>query len=235
MAEAMSEGILDVVKQLPEEASVPEERPAPLLPGQEWANALTHGVAAVAALLVGVALISDAVTRDWFLAFACLAYVGSATGTFTSSTLSHAIHQQPWLNTFRAWDQAMIYLMIAGTYTPIAVRFAPQPVLIPMLTTMWLAAWAGFFAKVFLRHRINGIGTASYLLLGWLPAIPLAGHVPGDMVSAMLLGGVLYTVGVGFLLSDRKVPYFHAVWHLFVMAAATVHFLAIQAYVVAEF
>ncbi len=219
-----------------EVASLESEDPsAPLLPGQEWANALTHGVATVVALIVGAALAFDAVSQDWFLAFACVAYVGSVTGTFASSTLSHTIRRQPWLNTFRAWDQAMIYLMIAGTYTPIVVCFAPIGVLMPLLATMWLAAWAGFFGKVFFRHRINAIGTASYLLLGWLPAIPLAGHVPGVVVSAMLAGGVLYTVGVAFLINDRKVRYFHAVWHLFVIAAALVHFLAIQMHVVAAY
>lgn len=214
------------------ERDAADDPPPPLLPGQEWANALTHGIAAIAALIIGGGLSVAAVGKDAFLAFACLAYVGSAAGTFASSTLSHAIHRQPWLNRFRAWDQAMIYLMIAGTYTPIAVVYAPPGVRTPLLVAMWAAAWSGFIAKVLLRHRINSIGTASYLALGWLPAIPLAGNVPQPLVAGMLAGGLLYTIGVAFLLNDRKFPYFHAVWHLFVMAAALVHFVAIQRYVV---
>lgn len=227
MVGSVSDGTFDM------SSSVTDERPAPLLPGQEWANALTHGSATLGAILFGWGLATEAATQGTPLTVACVAYALAVVGTFAASTLSHTIHRQPWLNTFRSWDQAMIYLMIAGTYTPIAVAYAPEAVLLPMLVTMWLAAWTGFFLKVFRRHRINAIGVISYLLLGWLPAIPLTGHVPGPVVSSMVIGGVLYTVGVVFLLNDRKVRYFHAVWHLFVIAAATVHFLAIRDHVVA--
>ncbi|MEE2935685.1 MAG: hemolysin III family protein, partial [Planctomycetota bacterium] len=72
----------------------------------------------------------------------------------------------------------------------------------------------------------------SYLLLGWLPAIPLATQVPRDLAWWMVAGGVLYTIGVVFLLNDSKLRYLHAVWHLAVMAAAVAHFLGIMYYVV---
>ncbi len=205
---------------------------APLKPGEEWANALSHGVATVIAILAGAALIRSTVAGDPDMTIPCAAYAVTVVGTFLCSTLSHAIHRQPWLNTFRSWDQAMIYLMITGTYTPIVAAFADPSIKPWLMAAIWIAALAGFVTKVALRHRINAIGTASYLMLGWLPAIPLIGQVPGGLALGMFLGGVLYTLGVGFLLFDHKAKYLHVVWHVFVMAAAMVHYAAILRYCV---
>jgi len=194
---------------------------------EEWANALTHGIAAFAALLMGGYLVSVGKDIGVGFAIACCGYTASVVGTFLCSTLSHWILRQPLLNKLRAWDQAMIYLMIAGTYTPIVFRFAPDTTRVWLLTVLWAAALTGFATKVALKHRINSIGTVSYLLLGWLPAIPLAGHVPTPMVAYMVIGGVLYSIGVAFLVNDSKFRYAHAVWHLFVMTAAACHWYGI--------
>lgn len=204
----------------------------PLQLDQEWANALTHGIATIGAAVIGSLMVIAAIPKGTGLAIACGAYVAAAIGTFLFSTLSHMIRRQPLLNTMRSWDQAMIYTMISGTYTPIAYRFASDATQVPLLAGLWIAAGAGFLHKIALRHRINSIGTYSYLLLGWLPAIPLAGRVPSPLVWSMVAGGVLYTVGVVFLINDSKLKYMHAGWHLSVMTAATVHYLGILFYVV---
>lgn len=205
---------------------------APLQPDQEWANALTHGIAAVVTLLVGTYLIAVALAEDVGLAIACGTYIAAAFGTFLFSTLSHMILRQPTLNTLRAWDQAMIYAMISGTYTPIIYRWAPEEVRMPLLAVIWIAAATGFLHKVAYRHRVNSSGTISYLMLGWMPALPLVGRVPNMLAWWMLAGGVLYSIGVLFLIYDRKMRYFHAAWHVCVMTAAACHYLAILFYVV---
>jgi len=206
---------------------------APVRPDEEWANAATHTVASVATVLLGGVLIASASERGIGLAVACVVYTVSVLATFLFSTLSHAILRQPLLNTLRAWDQAMIYGMIAGTYTPIVYRFAPDSVRWPLLGAIWVAALAGITGKLVLRHRINNITTAGYLLLGWLPAVPMAGHVPTAVAWGMLLGGVLYSLGVVVLINDAKVKYLHAFWHMMVMTAALSHYLTISWYVVA--
>lgn len=198
---------------------------------QEWANALTHGLAAVAAVVLGTHLAIVANEISVGLVVACIAYAASVVGTFLCSTLSHSILRQPLLNHLRAWDQAMIYLMIAGTYTPIVFRYAPDQTRTPLLVAIWVAALVGFITKVAVKHRINSIGTVSYLLLGWLPAIPLAGHTPMPLAMSMLAGGVLYSLGVVFLVNDSKFRYAHAIWHLFVIAAATTHWYGVLYYV----
>jgi hemolysin III len=205
---------------------------APWKEGQEWANALTHGLAAAATLFIGGGMIAAASSRSDGLAIACGAYVASVFGTFLFSTLSHLVRRQPLLDTMRSWDQAMIYTMISGTYTPIVFRFAPEETRVALLTAIWVAAAIGFLGKVALRHRVNSIGSISYLMLGWLPALPLIGHVPTALSWDMLAGGVVYTIGVLVLMNDGKAKYLHAVWHICVVSAATVHYLGIMAYVV---
>lgn len=205
---------------------------APWQADQEWANAATHGIAAIATVVLGANLLVTAWPRGLGMTIACAAYLASALGTFTFSTLSHVVKPSPRLNRLRAWDQAMIYAMISGTYTPIAFRFCPQSINAALLVAIWLGAFAGIYVKIIRKHRVNSIGTVSYLLLGWLPAIPLVGNVPSIVVQGMILGGVLYTIGVVFLMNDQKVKYMHACWHLLVMSAAAAHYFTILRFVV---
>ncbi|TWT87904.1 PAQR family membrane homeostasis protein TrhA [Neorhodopirellula pilleata] len=205
--------------------------PPPIQPDQEWANALTHGVAAAIWTGLAIWLVVEAFAIEVGLAIACAAYGASVIGTFVCSTLSHTFLQRPLLDHLRAWDQAMIYLMIIGTYTPITYQYAAPEQRTVLLTLMWTAAIAGFVNKAILRHRIHSISTWSYLALGWLPAIPLIGRVPMGLAIAMFAGGVTYSVGVIFLMNDRKFPYLHAVWHLFVITASIVHLAGIAWYV----
>jgi hemolysin III len=199
----------------------------PLQHDQEWANALTHAVGACGAIVLGIYLVSVAYPLGIGLAIASFVYAVSAAGTFLFSTLSHVVRRQPLLNHMRAWDQAMIYTMISGTYTPIIYQFATDAVRVPLLIAIWIAAALGFFTKTAVKHRVNSSGTISYLLLGWLPAIPLVQHVPSQLAGWMVAGGVSYTIGVLFLVNDRKIRYLHAAWHVSVMTAATCHFYGI--------
>lgn len=205
---------------------------APVRADEEWANALTHGVSAAAALVLGYWLVSNALPQSTGLAVACAVYTLSVSATFTCSTLSHLIRTQPLLNTVRAWDQAVIYSMIAGTYTPIVYQFAPDSIRDPLLIAIWAAAFTGIAGKLLLKHRVNNITTVGYLLLGWLPAIPLYGQMPSGLGWGMLAGGVMYSLGVVVLINDHKIRYLHVVWHLFVVSAAVCHFWVIQRYVV---
>ena len=205
---------------------------APLQLDQEWANALTHGIGAIGSLILGAYLVFSATAKGSGLAIACGAYTASVVGTFLCSTISHVVRRQPLLDQVRAWDQAMIYTMISGTYTPIAYYFATDSTRTPLLWAIWIAAAVGFLHKVAFKHRVNSIGTVSYLLLGWLPAVPLASQVPVGLVGYMFAGGVTYTIGVIFLMNDSKIRYLHACWHLAVIAGAASHYLGILWYIV---
>lgn len=206
---------------------VPVEDSPPIQPDQEWANALTHGCASLLWMGLSVWMVVRAADVSTGLAIACVAYGASVVGTFVCSTLSHTFLQRPLLDRFRAWDQAMIYLMIIGTYTPITWQFADPRYRLVLLVFLWAIALWGFVNKAILNYRIHSISTMTYLLLGWLPAIPLYGRVSMELFLYVLAGGVIYSLGVLFLINDRRVKYFHAVWHLMVMAASIVHLIGI--------
>lgn len=214
-------------------------RSHPIQPDQEWANAWSHGLAAllwvgVGWFLISSSLASNHVERSTGLAAAVSVYVASVLLTFTCSTLSHVFLEPPWLDRFRSADQASIYLMIVGTYTPIVLAFAPTTILWPLMVGMWIGALIGFFAKLILNHRIDSISTVSYLLLGWLPAIPMFRNVPISLGLAMLLGGVTYSVGVGILIHDHRRRYLHVVWHALVVIASLIHAFGIWAYIIRD-
>lgn len=221
----------------PAEVSVPAEArrescPAPLLHDQEWANALIHGGAALLGMFGALLMVRAAAGQEWMTTFCCLVFVFSAVSIFAASALSHhLIHDPSLLRRLRAWDQGLIYAMIAGTYTPLIWRYSDEAVRGPLLVAVWVAAAVGFHSKVIAERRVNSIGTFTYLALGWFPALGLFGRVPGPVLFWMAAGGILYTLGVVLLINDRRLRYLHAGWHLMVFIAASCHFWAIYQYV----
>ena len=205
---------------------------APLLHGEEWANALIHAAGALLGVIGAVIMARAAVGQTLITKFCFQGFVTSAVAVFVASSLSHYwIHQPKMLKRLRAWDQGLIYVMISGTYTPLIWRFAEDPVRILLLVVIWLAAAIGFHSKVFMHYRVNATGTISYLLLGWLPSLGLIGKVPFGLFLWMLAGAIAYVVGVSLLLNDRKRKYLHAAWHCCVLLAATCHYLGVYQYV----
>ncbi len=146
---------------------------------------------------------------------------------YLCSTMSHAVYDPVRRHRWRAWDQGMIYALISGTYTPFIWQNSPAGWRVPMLAAVWIAAALGFYSKVLASHRINGISTVTYIMLGWLPAIPLVSRTPTECLAWMVAGGIAYTAGTVFLQLDARVKYFHALWHLMVIAGSTCHFVAI--------
>lgn len=207
---------------------------APVLPDEEWANALTHAAAALAWAFGAVLMARAAAEQTLMTTLCCLVFVFSSVSVFTASALSHhLLHCPRLLKRLRAWDQGLIYVMIAGTYTPLVWRFSDESIRTPLLVGIWIAAAVGFHSKVIAEHRVNGIGTITYLLLGWVPALGLVTRVPGEVLLWMAAGGVIYTLGVAVLINDARVKYFHALWHLAVVTAAGCHFWAIYRFVAA--
>ncbi|MBL9092735.1 MAG: hemolysin III family protein [Planctomycetaceae bacterium] len=202
---------------------------------EEWANAFTHGIGLLLSLIGGWYLNERAAASgDAYRWAGCAVYALTLIGVYTFSTLSHLFQRPTARHIFRVFDQAFIYLLIVGTYTPIAAGYLHGGWLTFLLVAMWGVAIAGFLSKTVLRHRIDSISTVGYLVLGWMPAlaVPAAFELlPYEALWMMVGGGLLYTLGVVFLVLDRKVPYFHAVWHLMVMAAGATHFYAIYLFV----
>lgn len=194
---------------------------------EELGNAITHGAAFVGAAIAWAYVI---VTHEFLTGPAKLGFIIygiSLMLVFLFSTLSHIVREPNALNRMRAWDQGTIYLLIAGTYTPGIVSHHHGWPRIGILAGIWAIALFGFYSKVIAKYRVNAVTTATYLLLGWLPAMFLLPKITMTFFLWLLAGGVCYSLGVVFLVNDRRVPFFHVVWHLFVALAASIHFYAI--------
>ncbi|MFW6114541.1 MAG: PAQR family membrane homeostasis protein TrhA [bacterium] len=201
---------------------------------EELANTVTHGMGMVlsitgTAVLLGFALHQGIAAGQLF---ATLLYCASLISVYAASTFSHALQEPHRKYVFRVLDQAVIYCLIAGTYTPFILLYLPGHRSWLVFGIVWGLALAGFVSKVLLKHRVDAVVVANYVLLGWVPAAALFYLLPFDCLMWMLVGGCLYTGGAFFLTFDQRVPFFHAAWHAFVLLASAVHFYGVLHYTV---
>ena len=174
----------------------------------------------------------DRALSGWVRLLACVVYVASLMAVYAMSTLSHGPFSERRRTFFRSLDQGFIYFLIAGSVTPLAVTYLPSTVCWLLLGTMWTIAVAGFVTKVFFAHRVDAVSVWIYVLMGWLPILTAPWFL--ELAPALLLGvagGLSYTLGTVFLIYDNRVPHFHAVWHLFVMAGSAIHYYATLVFV----
>lgn len=202
---------------------------------EEWINALTHAIGAALCIFGGVVLVGRAIgTGQVVRVIGCTIYAASLIAVYAASTLSH-FFEEPRLRTlFRVLDQAFIYLLIVGSYTPVALVLLHGGWLWVLFAAMWIVALAGFTSKVLFRHRIEAISTTLYVVLGWMPIFGAGtwGRMPSQAITYFVAGGLCYTLGLLFLLLDTRRRYFHAVWHLFVIAGSVCHYWVIYRYIV---
>ena len=202
--------------------------------GEEIANSITHGIGLALAAIGAAALMVRSIERGdvWHITGYAI-YATTLVALYAASTLSHLFHSSRLRRLFRILDQACIYLLIAGTFTPFALVYLRHGAWPLLFAAMWTIALAGFFSKVLWAHRIEAVSTSIYLALGWLPVTSvrtILQSVPAACLWWMLAGGLCYTVGTIFLSLDRKVPFFHATWHLLVIAGSACHFIGIYGY-----
>ena len=201
---------------------------------EEFANTLTHGVGLVLSLTGAAAMMLVVGAADLGLTIGCGVYAATLVAVYALSTLSHAVQRPRARHLLRVWDQGVIYLLIAGSYTPFVSAFLSAHLRSATLSVIWTLALIGFFSKVVNRHRVNAIATHSYVLLGWVPALALVGFVPLGCLAWIVVGGLTYTLGTLFLLMDNRFRFFHATWHMLVVAASASHYYAIITYVVLQ-
>lgn len=167
------------------------------------------------------------------LVVACGVYCLTLILLYSASTLSHTFHDLEWRRLFRTLDQACIYLLIAGSFTPYAVIFLGRGWWWLILISMWVLAFAGV-VLVLRRRNLSGAAKITYGLLGWLPVVSLwelYQVAPLEMLVWLLAGGIFYSTGTIFLRLDQKVRYLHALWHVFVIAGSICHYIGVLVYV----
>ncbi len=204
-------------------------------PQEELANRLTHGAAALASVPALVVLLTAAVrTGDPYRVVASTVFAASLCIFYTISTLYHSLRGQKARYVFRILDHAGIYLVIAASYTPFTLVSLRAGHGWLLFGVVWALAIAGVIFKSLMTHRLRFLAPVLYLALGWLIVVDIDGlltMVPPGGVAYLAAGGIAYTVGILFYAIDR-IPYNHAIWHLFVIAGSVCHYLAVLWYVV---
>ena len=199
----------------------------------EVANSITHGLGFVLSVVGAIVLLRAASKVDLLQWTAEAIYAATMVAVYAASTASHVFAQPRVRHFFRMLDQGCIYLFITGTFTPIAAAFLREGHWWILLAAMWAIAIAGFLSKVAFNHRVNNSSAAIPLILGWMPLLggmPMLALVPIEVRWWVLMGGVCYTLGILFLISDHRHRYLHAAWHLWVIAGTACHFWAILNY-----
>lgn len=197
---------------------------------EELLNALTHGIGAVVALVAAAVLITLAsIHGDYWAVIGASVYGASLLLLYVASTLYHAVSHEPTKARLKVFDHCMIYVLIAGTYTPFTLTSLRGPWGWTLFGLIWGLAIAGIVFKLYYTGRFRWLSTGIYLAMGWLVVIaldPLMKALPGSAFSWLMAGGIAYTAGTLFYMS-RRLPYAHAIWHAFVLAGSVCHFAAV--------
>lgn len=198
--------------------------------GEEIANWVTHGIGLVLSMAALTLLIVFASRRGdaWhvvsFTVFGLTLLV-----LYTASTVYHAVKSQRARQLFRRLDHAAIFLLIAGTYTPFLLTHLRGPWGWTLFAVIWGFCGAGAIFHLLFGARYRVTSTLAYLFAGWLIVVaikPMVAYVPAGGLWLLLAGGVCYTAGVAFY-HWQRLRYHHAVWHTFVLAGSSCHFLAV--------
>ena len=148
---------------------------------------------------------------------------------YGSSTLYHYVKKESTKKILRIWDHASIYFLIGGTYTPLIAKFLSFNQAFWFLTIMWAIIALGVILKLFFTGRFEILSVISYLFLGWMALFVVKDftYAAPELIQLLIVGGGLsYTIGVIFYVW-HKIPYNHAIWHVFVLAGSIFHFFAI--------
>jgi len=202
--------------------------------GDILANAITHGVGAAFALAGAVVLIVRAAHGSAWLVVSCSIYATTLVLVYLCSTLYHSLVRTGARHVFLVLDHAAIYLLIAGTYTPFMLVSMRSRLGWTLLAFVWTLAVAGVVFKSLAVGRFPAASATVYLLMGWCVVFavrPLLAAISWHGMIWLGAGGLAYTLGIVFFANDR-LRYFHALWHLFVLAGSVAHYFAILFYVV---
>jgi hemolysin III len=206
----------------------------PVVVREEIANSVTHGLGLSASLVGAFVLVSLSAEQGeaWHVVSAVV-YGATLVALYAASTLYHALKGTRARKVLRVLDHCSIYLLIAGTYTPVTLVSMRGGWGWTLFGLAWGLAAVGIAFKILATGRFAILSTLAYVLMGWLCIVavkPMFVLLSPGALALLGAGGVLYTAGIVFY-NSKRVPYSHAVWHLFVVAGSVCHYLAIALYV----
>ena len=200
---------------------------------EEFANAITHGIGVVLAIVGAVLLIVfSSLSRDFYKIISFTIFGITLFLLYLGSTLYHSIPNKKVKRFLRIIDHSSIYLLIAGTYTPyVLVCLRDNKKAMAIFIMIWVMTILGIVFKFICINKFENLSTLLYIFMGWSVIFVVKDvwqRVPHMAVFWLLIGGLFYTLGCIFVLD--RMPYNHAIWHLFVMGGSISHFFSVILY-----
>ena len=202
-------------------------------PQEELINAYSHGLGAVLAFIAAIFLIVKGYGLPLGQWISLWVYGLSLVLLLSSSMLYHFAQDERKRYWYKKMDHTAIYYLIAGTYTPFLSIAIPTAKAHHLLIALWVIALIGTLFKLVFIHLFQKVSLAAYLVMGWLAVLvmdDMQRYLSKDAIQLLIAGGLAYTVGTLFY-ALKNVRYTHAIWHVFVLLGAGLHFLAIYCYV----
>ena len=203
---------------------------------EEKLNSISHGTAALVSIIGFIILLQFCKKSNTeYLLFSIIIYGISLIILYTSSTIYHSVKNQKLKHIFRIIDHCSIFLLIAGTYSPVLLIVIGGETGWYMFSIQWTIALIGVIFKVFYTGKYELISVCLYILMGWMIIFKLNEliiSIPESGFLLLLSGGIIYTIGIIFYVIDTKIRYSHFIWHLFVIAGSLTHYLMILKYIV---
>jgi hemolysin III len=203
--------------------------------GEEIANSVTHGVAALLSAVAIPVLVISALQKGGALNIVSSSIFGlSLFLLYASSALCHALPHGRAKRVFEILDHCAIYLLIAGTYTPFALVSLGGTWGWSLFGIVWGLALFGVLFKSIWGIKYPMASNGLYLLMGWIVVIaikPMMAAVPPAGLIWLVAGGIAYTLGIVFFVFDHRWKFAHFVWHLFVVLGSACHFVSVLLFV----
>lgn len=199
---------------------------------EEITNAITHGIGVLFGIFALVFLIVHYYQNSNIYEMVGIVIYGfSLILLYLASTMYHGIPIKKTKRKLRKFDHASIFVLIAGTYTPISLIALRGKLGWIILITIWTIALFGIIFKIFFINKLKILSVVIYIAMGWMIIFvikPLVVALSTKSLIFMILGGLFYTVGILFYaLQSKGVKYSHSIWHLFVLAGSVFHFIMI--------
>ena len=202
---------------------------------EEWFNSLSHGITGLAAIGGMIVLIVFGAKSDqeWSL-FSALFYGISLVLLYTSSSLYHGLKKDRIKELFNILDHSSIFLLIAGTYTPVLLISIGGTFGWAFFGIQWGLALIGVILKIFYTGRYEAASVIMYAIMGWIILVKIGylhQTLPSPAFWLLFSGGISYTAGIIFYVLDNKFRFAHFIWHLFVIAGSLLHYLLMVLYI----
>jgi len=201
---------------------------------EHFANIITHGVLVIPSFWLSYLMYSNATGPTQ--TYAALVYGAVLSGLFSVSTVFHCVaavsNEGIWKHLLHRSDRAMIYLFIAGSYTPWLNLRNLDGVTVELRWAVWVLATLGILYQQLFHEKYKALETLFYVIIATMPSLAVLEMADQSGLEELQAGGAVYLLGVIFFKSDGLIPLAHAIWHVHVVIGAIIHYQAVNKYLI---